>query len=76
MDKRKISEKETLHRQMKQKDTASLGRVRFVREEVSLDKFCRGIFGFGLDQLIEEVLVNKDGKYDALYKKDGKEAIP
>ncbi|MBP3311977.1 MAG: hypothetical protein J6L72_07065 [Butyricicoccus sp.] len=56
---------------MKNKDTP-IGRVHFVREEVSLDRFVRGIFGFGLEKLIEEIRENPGGKYDALYQ-SGKE---
>lgn len=52
---------------MKNKDIP-IGRVHFVREEVSLDRFVRGIFGFGLEQLLEEIRENPGGKYDALYQ--------
>ena len=31
------------------------------------EEVVRGIFGIGIQQLIKDIQLNKDGKYDALY---------
>lgn len=33
------------------------------------DQVVRSCMGIGLDQLVQEIIENKDGKYDSLYRK-------
>lgn len=42
--------------------------------QASHDDIVRGTLGIGIEQLIREIRENRGGKYDALYKKEERDA--